>query len=123
MWERRAHVKEVKDGDTLRVIIDQGFGDTKTLDLRLYDTWAPEKSEPGGSETRGFVAEWLNQNDPDGVDWPYVVTFKRVRADTHEVVTLGRYVGQLTNPQGDSLNAAVNAFVASHGYSQGIGRR
>jgi hypothetical protein len=122
MWDRRAKVLKVKDGDTLKVVIDQGFGDAKTLDLRLLDTWAPEKAECGGGETREFVETWLNEHDPDGDEWPFVVTVERNRAGTREVVTFGRYVGTLTALNGYSiLNEDVNAFVASRGFGHGIG--
>jgi endonuclease YncB( thermonuclease family) len=122
MWDRRAKVLAVKDGDTLRVVLDQGFGDAKTIDLRLLDTWAPEKDEPGGPETREYVETWLNEHDPDGDEWPFVVTVDRNRAGTREVVTFGRYVGTLTAFDGYSiLNEDVNAFVASMGYGHGIG--
>lgn len=121
MWDRRARVLAVKDGDTLRIVIDQGFGDTKTLDLRLFGTFAPEHDQVGGPETAAFVADWLNRNDPDGDEWPYVVTFRRTKADTHEITTLGRYVGTLWPTQGDSLNAAVTDFVNANGYGHGTG--
>jgi hypothetical protein len=104
-------------------MLDQGFGDTKTIDLRLFNTFAPEHDQAGGPETRAFVDEWLNRNDPDGDEWPFVVAVNRVRADTHEVMTLGRYVGVLRDAQGGSLNDAVNAFVSAHGYGHGIGAK
>ncbi|MBT2541954.1 hypothetical protein J7E99_14880 [Streptomyces sp. ISL-44] len=113
----------VKDGDTLRTVLDQGFGDTKTIDLRLFDTWAPEHGDAGGAETRTFVVEWLARNNPRGDEWPYVVTVRRVRSGTHEVMSLGRYVGSLANAEGDTLNDAVNGFVASKGFGRGIGAR
>lgn len=121
MWDRRARVISPQDGDTLRVTLDQGFGDTKTLILRLRGTWAPEKWEPGGAETRAFVVDWLNRHNPDGVAWPFVVTTQRVRSDDHEVTTLGRYVGDVVDAAGESLNDAVNAFVREQGYGRGIG--
>jgi hypothetical protein len=121
VWDRRARVLKAKDGDTLRVVLDQGFGDTKTIDLRLFETWAPEHDQGGGPETRAFVLEWLDKNNPDGDEWPYVVTVNRTRGDAHEVVTFGRFVGILANAQGDSLNAAVNAFVTSKGFGRGTG--
>jgi hypothetical protein len=124
MWDRRAKVLSVKDGDTLRVVLDQGFGDTKTIDLRLLGAFAPEHDEQGGSETREFVVTWLDEHDPDGDEWPFVVTTERVRAGTHEVTTLGRYVGTLTALDGYSiLNEDINAFVASKGYGRGIGAK
>ncbi|QMP84549.1 endonuclease [Streptomyces phage Endor2] len=112
----------VKDGDTLKVQLDQGFGDTKTIDLRLYETWAPEKKELGGAETRKFVEDWLNEADPDGDEWPLVVTTRRVKADTHEISTLGRYVGLVEDIEGRILNDDINDFVAENGYGTGIGK-
>lgn len=111
----------MKDGDTLRVVLDQGFGDTKKIDLRLFNTYAPEHDEKGGPETRAFVLRWLDQNRQSGQEWPYVVTVQRVHDDTHEIATLGRYVGTLTNAGGESLNAAVTAFITNNGYGHGIG--
>jgi endonuclease YncB( thermonuclease family) len=121
MWDRRARIVTVKDGDTVRVTLDQGFGDTKTIDLRLLDTFAPEHDEPGGAETTAFATEWVEWNNPDHVDWPFVVTTLRIKADTHEVQTLGRYVGTVRSDDGDTLNAAVRDYVASEGYGHGIG--
>lgn len=124
MWDRRAKVLTIKDGDTLRVVLDQGFGDTKTIDLRLFKTFAPEHDQLGGPETCEFVETWLNEHDPDGDEWPFVVTVERTKAGTHEVSTLGRYVGTLTALNGYSiLNEDVNAFVASRGFGHGIGAK
>jgi endonuclease YncB( thermonuclease family) len=122
MWDRRAHVEDAHDGDTLRVRLDQGFGDTKTLNLRLYETFAPELKQPGGKETRQFVLDWLNESDPDGDEWPFVVTTIRTRADK-EAQTLGRYVGILHDVEGRCLNDDINDFVADKGYAHGIGSK
>jgi endonuclease YncB( thermonuclease family) len=123
MWDRRAKVLAVKDGDTLKVQLDQGFGDTKTIDLRLYQAFAPEHDEPGGPETREFVEHWLDEQDPDGDDWPITVTTVRTRTD-HEVQTLGRYVGVVMSPDGKRrLNDEINKFVADKGYGRGIGSK
>jgi hypothetical protein len=121
MWDRRARVLADKDGDTLRIVIDQGFGDSKALDLRLFTTFAPEHNEPGGPETAAFVVDWLARHSPEGAEWPFVATFERTRAGTHEVTTLGRYVGTLATPSGETLNAAVTAFVDTNGYGHGTG--
>jgi hypothetical protein len=122
MHDRRAKALKVKDGDTLLIEIDQGFGDSKKLSLRLLDVFAPEKDEPGGPETREFVETWLNEHDPDGDEWPFVVKFERNRSDTGEVITFNRYVGTLTAFDGfSSLGEDINAFVASRGFGHGIG--
>lgn len=119
MWDRRAAVLEVTDGDTVLVDIDQGFGDTKEFSLRLLGVWAPEKKEPGGAETRAFIEKWVA--DRIGAKrWPFVITTIRVRDDSHEVRTFARYVGTLDYGN-ESLNVAIMAFVAANGYGGGTG--
>lgn len=120
-WGRRAEVVSVYDGDTLKVILDQGFGDTKALNLRLYGVHAPELHQVGGPETKAFVEQWLVLNAL-GVRWSIAVTTIRVRDDSHEIMTLSRYLGVVTNLDGSvSLNKAISAFVAAQDFSGGIG--
>lgn len=116
MWDRRARLVSVTDGDTLKLVLDQGYGDTKTLHARLADAHAPERGQAGHYETTRFVVFWLANR---GGDWPLVATSRRVRADTHEVTTVGRYVFDVTDRAGESLTEAVNAFVAREGYPTG----
>jgi hypothetical protein len=122
MWDRRARVTATHDGDTLIVVLDQGFGDTKSIHLRLLNTFAPELAEKGGPDTRSFVQHWLDRHDPDGDEWPYIVTTERVKTG-HELMTFSRYVGTLTDKAGESLNEAVEAFVKEHGYGGGTGSK
>lgn len=119
MWDYRAQITNVHDGDTVTVLLDLGF-DTRRVEtaLRLLDVWAPELSQPGGLEVRAFVTGWLAARAAG--TWPFVVTTARLKSDAHEVTTLGRYVGTLT-AGGESLNAAVRDFVAASGYARGIG--
>jgi endonuclease YncB( thermonuclease family) len=119
MWDYRASVLKVKDGDTLRVLLDRGFDETKEIDLRLFDTWAPEKTDSGGPETKAHATEWVDERSEGR--WPFVVILERTKRGDHEVSTLGRYVGTLLDPQGDSLNSAVTAFVSARGYGHGTG--
>lgn len=52
-------VKDVHDGDTYRLLVDQGVGDARDLWVRLrgLDTW--ELSQPGGHEARDGVEAYL----------------------------------------------------------------
>lgn len=121
MWDKRAWIQDVHDGDTLTVVLDQGFGDTKLIKLRLLNTFAPELSQPGGQETRQFVIDWLAKNKGTGT-WNYVVTTARTPKSDTEQETFGRYVGVLTNTQGtENLNLAVTQFVRDNGYGGGTG--
>ena len=42
MWDYRAKLKRIVDGDTLEVIIDVGFHGTQTEQLRLLGVNTPE---------------------------------------------------------------------------------
>lgn len=118
LW--RAKVLEVHDGDTVRVLVDRGTEDTSRWWVRLQDTFAPELSQTGGPECRGFAAAWVAQHG-DGTDWPFLLeTFRTPRSDT-EVVTLSRYVGRVTAADRACLNDDVAAFVKANGYPGGIG--
>lgn len=110
MWDRRASLVRVKDGDTFVAVLDQGFRDTKEIDVRLYGVWAPEMGEPGGPETKAFVEQWFTSL-PAG-KWPFIVTTMRMKVADREQTTLERYVANVTSLDGSrSLNLEVNAFV------------
>jgi micrococcal nuclease len=59
MYEYRAHVRSVHDGDTLRADIDCGFGIwTANQQLRLLGI-DPELGKPGGIEARDYLRSVL----------------------------------------------------------------
>ena len=111
---------ELHDGDTLRALVDRGLDDQSTVAIRLKDVYAPELYQAGGRETRDYVLGWLTDHG-DGTDWPLALeTFRTPRSDV-DVTTLSRHVGVVTDAAGASLNADVQAFVRSNGYSGGVG--
>ena len=120
MWDKRAQVLSNHDGDTVTLILDQGFGDTKKINLRLDAVYAPELNQVGGPETREFVRAWCADRSMPLVTWPFVTITRMNRAVTAEQSTLGRYVGTVMCGQ-ESLNAAINAFLHERGYVGGIG--
>lgn len=118
MWDKRAEVLSVHDGDTLTLKIDQGYGDEKTLEnARLLGVWAPELKEPGGPETRQFILDWLARYNNTVV----AISARTPRSDKDQS-TLGRYVQVVTSPDGtENLNLAIMAFVSERGYGGGVG--
>lgn len=119
MWDYRAQVTDVHDGDTITVLLDTGFNNRRMeTALRLLDVFAPELSQPGGPETRDFVQTWVAARSAP--QWPFVCITARIKSDAHEVTTFGRYVGILL-ADGESLNDAVTAFVTANGYGGGTG--
>lgn len=65
-------VKEVHDGDTVRLLIDVGFEACHFPWLRVRDLYCPELGKPGGQEAKEAAVELL-----EGADQLWVTTFKR----------------------------------------------
>lgn len=122
MWDKRAEYLDNHDGDTVQMVLDQGFGDTKLVDIRLLGVYAPELSEPGGKECKEFVAEWFAKNQAVGARWSFVVTTVRMKRTDKEQSTLSRYVAVITNLTTTSnLNAEISEFIHENGYGGGTG--
>jgi hypothetical protein len=121
MWDKRARILSNHDGDTLTAVLDQGFGQTTQIIVRLFGVWAPELKEVGGLETRDFVTAWVNLYW-QGLAWPFLVTTMRTPRSDVEVETLGRYVALVeTLNREHNLNLEVQAFVTECGYGGGAG--
>ena len=122
MWDKRAFVTSVHDGDTITVTLDQGYGDLKeNMKIRLGVVYAPELSQPGGPETRQFVVDWLARYALP-VRFPFVVTTARGPRSDKELTTLERYISLVeTLDHSHNLNMDVQAFVTAQGYGGGIG--
>jgi hypothetical protein len=122
----RAIAKDViHDGDTVKLLIDQGFEGRAEKWIRLAGVSAPEISEPGGSTCRAFVIGWLDKRAqvPGGpppvlsrLRWPLrVVTDKTQAIEPIQVQSFTRYVGWIYDlATGESLNEQVNALLAEH---------
>lgn len=123
MWDRRASYVSNHDGDTVTVVLDQGFNDTKTLDIRLFGVYAPELSERGGPECQKFVQDWFGEQISRVVgDWSFIVTTMRMKKADHEQMTFTRYVGMITSLDGSqSLNALVTQYILDNNFPGGVG--
>lgn len=121
MWDRRASLVRVKDGDTIVARLDQGFRDDKEIDVRLLGVYCPEKHEPGYAECRDFTEAWLkSEKTRSGAEWPFVVTTTRMKIADKEATSLERYLATITSLDGSrSLNAAVETFRIAKGYGPG----
>jgi endonuclease YncB( thermonuclease family) len=123
MWDKRAQVTNVHDGDTITVTLDQGFGDLKEgMRLRLNGVYAPELSQPGGLETKRFVEDWLARYANAALRFPFVVTSVRTPRSDKEVTTLERYVAIVDSADRKfNLNWAISDFIKTSGYAGGVG--
>lgn len=112
----------VHDGDTIWLEIDRGFRDHSIRDLRLYGVFAPELSQPGGTDVRDFVTGWLRAEGDGGNHWPFQVDSVRVRDNSHEATTLERYLAIVWSADHTRcLNDDVTAYIKAAGYGGGTG--
>ena len=67
----------VIDGDTIKVLLDRGFGDRKLVSVRVFGTDAPESRTRQNLQERyagklvGLVSRrWFERLEPDRCDGP-----------------------------------------------------
>jgi hypothetical protein len=121
--DRRADLSpSYADGDTVRVLLDQGTGSRQSEDLRLLGVSAPEINDPGGLECRGFLLDFIAS--APAWNWPLLCrtvpntnpeptqrrSFVRYMAD---IWHLDRYDGAVA-VAGRHLNGELRAFLALH---------
>ena len=121
MNDRRAQFVDNHDGDSVTMLLDQGFYDYKQINIRLANVWAPELRDPGGREVMNFVLAWFTSRMSKKVKWPFIV-HTMMTTTQHEVQTLGRIVGTIMSKDGkESLNSDIMKFIVENGYTGGIG--
>lgn len=111
MWDYRARALTVLDGDTIRMLMDQGFNGRQQEDIRLVNVTAPEKSEPGGPETKQFVIDWIEKFPGE---WPLRVLTSKSKSDV-ETRSFVRYLAVVYDIGGLScLNNDITRFLSTH---------
>lgn len=98
MYEYQATVISVWDGDTIKLDVDQGFGNHRIEHIRLDGLDTPELKTQAGKEVR----DWLRGVLPPGT----LVLLNTVK-DRRE--KYGRYLGTITKlgPQPININEAL----------------
>lgn len=92
-------VVNVHDGDTATFHYDMGQGTCHTDQLRFIGIFTKEIAEPGGTEARQFVVDWLSRFPAHGL-----TVYTALTAKGNERQTLGRWVGDVhDNETGESL--------------------
>lgn len=105
MWQYRATVDRVVDGDTIDVTIDLGFRVYTTQRLRLRHIDTPEKYGPGASAAGVAAAQIVEQMLPVGT---------KVIVETEKTGKYGRWLAIITLPDGVELNA----WLVEKGYAE-----
>jgi micrococcal nuclease len=109
MYQYRAKVTEVYDGDTCTAEIDCGFNITFTEKIRLYGINAPEMKgadKAKGTITRDKLRELILGKD---------VLITTIKDDKKE--KYGRYLGIIT-VEIDGKKVIVNDFLAVNGFAE-----
>lgn len=105
-WNFRAQVEEVIDGDTVDLLVDQGFRDYQSVRVRLkdvdtaeiYGTKKGSDEYEKGMKQKRFVEDFLSTDTEDA--WP-------VRLESHrETGKYGRWIGDIS-VNGESLTDAI----------------
>jgi hypothetical protein len=116
VWDYRAALIKVTDGDTIVLLVDTGFHGRQEVELRLAGVSAPELSQPGGVETRTFVGDWLQAHSSPLMRWPLrVQTQTNTNPEPIERRSFTRYIGWVHSfATGMSLNTSVTDFLNQH---------
>jgi len=102
VFQYRATVRQVHDGDTLRLDVDLGFDiHHASLDVRLLGIDCPELGRPDGlgERARGFVVAWFAKHGTQCV-------IETVRDQTEKY---GRYLATIVSADGADLIADLQA--------------
>ena len=101
MFEYRAMIIKVVDGDTVHAEIDLGFSVTVSATLRLLGVNAPERNAVGGTE----ATEWLRSK--------VLHTDLRVQTVRDKREKFGRYLAKLYLP-GEDVSVNEQLIAAGH---------
>ena len=116
MWDYRAALVRVVDGDSVVLLVDVGMGARVEEEIRLVGVSAPEHYQPGGLESRDFTAAWFGQLSKTR-KWPVALrTTPNTTMEPLERRTFVRYLGtvsDITDPN-RVLNADLSTFLSQH---------
>lgn len=119
MHDRPARFVENHDGDSVTMLLDQGFRQTVEIDIRLANVWAPELKDPGGPDVQAYLLSLLDAASFSG-KWPFVVQPHMTRSGKY-VMSFARYVATVKMPDGESLNSKLMRYIVEHDYLGGTG--
>lgn len=98
MWEYRAQIDKIVDGDTLHVTLDLGVETDRRIAVRLAGLNAAEHDTPEGAAAKAYVTTWVLQHQTVG-GW-FTVTTQKDRREKY-----GRYLATVEAEDGACLNS------------------
>ena len=116
MFDYRAALVRVVDGDSCVLELDTGFGGRQEEEVRLLKVSAPEHYQPGGIESRDFTTAWFGQCSTSR-RWPlHVVTVPNTTLEPNERRTFIRYLATVSDIVAPSrvLNVELATFLSQH---------
>lgn len=121
-YVRKAALKLVVDGDTVRMTVDLGYRDFQEHSIRLGGVSAKDlhrgtdQDKQRGRECRSFVIKWFERHKTmcgTTEKWPFVVA-------TEKSDSFGRYLGTVYCMEGHVLNQDVLASGLAEQYQKRI---
>jgi hypothetical protein len=124
VFDYRARLVRVVDGDSAVLEFDTGFGGRQEEEVRLLGVSAPEHYQVGGLQCRDFAAAWFGQGSGTRT-WPlHVITVPNTTLEPNERRTFVRYLATVSDVVAPSrvLNVDLGRFLTQHPeWGHGIG--
>lgn len=108
MYEYRAALIDVVDGDTMHLTIDLGLDIGTRMTVRIFGVNSPEMGTPEGKVAKQWAIDWFHQHT-EAIDWlattnvtplwPMVVHTVKDRKEKY-----GRYLATIVAPDGHIFN-------------------
>jgi hypothetical protein len=116
VFDYRAQLIRVIDGDTVVINFDQGLHSRQEESIRLIIVGAPEPDEAGYEEAKQFTIQWMENLD-ESRRWPlYIFTEPNRNFEPDERRSFVRFLGTVTDIRGSrpTLNQALKNFLLQH---------
>lgn len=115
MYEYRAALISIHDGDTIWMAVDLGCGITLKMDTRLNGLDAAELATAPGKVALAFVQQWFTEHPG-----PYVVNTIKTKDGADKKEKYGRFlVASIASPDGHNLNSDLLSTGNAKPYSGG----
>jgi len=112
-WTYRAKPVRVVDGDTIILLIDNGFYNREEHSIRLLGVDTPEIfSGPAdervrGQEAKSKTALWIAEAVENGPEWPLLIQTEKDKQ------TFGRFIAEVWSV---ASKLSLNAYLKQQGY-------